>query len=307
MNGSPATGVTVEAIACDGSVLPADWPAAGITTLSTAEASGDNYLLLFVTGFGDGTTPGPAGSLTFASPANGAWYTPIVTQVKFSYPGYQPILLDCDQIYQAYAASLSNANPGVLRVNVNLENAEPPPPTALQSGDTKGIGFWRNKNGQALIKSLNRSPEWADPVTGDYPDNLGNWLAASFPWLYGEHSTSNLAGQPNEAVAKAYLRAFSARGPKVEAQMMAVALAVYVTDSDLAGNVGTGFGFNVSTTGTGAKSFNVKSKGKAIGLENNTSYTVMTLLQQADLQRQLGQFDAKAFNTIFAGINGAGD
>ena len=42
---------------------------------------------------------------------------------------------------------------------------------------TATIGFWHNKNGQALIKSLNGSSS---------STQLGNWLAATFPQVYGE-------------------------------------------------------------------------------------------------------------------------
>ena len=67
------------------------------------------------------------------------------------------------------------------------------------------------------------------------------------------------------------------------------------------------YGFNVSTTGTGAKLYNVGSYGTAIGLKNNTSYSVFFLLQQADLDKKNGTFDANAFNAIFDGINQLGD
>jgi len=46
----------------------------------------------------------------------------------------------------------------------------------VQSGQTATIGFWQNKNGQNLIKSLNG---------GATSTQLGNWLAATFPNMYG--------------------------------------------------------------------------------------------------------------------------
>ena len=92
------------------------------------------------------------------------------------------------------------------------------------------------------------------------------------------------------------------------AQVMGGALASYVTSSTLAGsNIAASYGFKVSASGTGAKAYNVGSDGTAIGLKNNTSYTVLQLLQQANLEMQLGTFNANAFNDVFDGINSKGD
>jgi hypothetical protein len=69
-------------------------------------------------------------------------------------------------------------------------------------------------------------------------------------------------------------------------------------------------GFNVSSTGTGAKTYNVGSNGSAIGLANNTSYTVSRLLQAANANCSGGTIAAGAFNAlnnIFDGINSSGD
>ena len=177
------------------------------------------------------------------------------------------------------------------------------PPTSgggtIGTGDTATIGFWQNKNGQALIKSLNG---------GSSSNALATWLATNFPYLYGANAgANNLTGKTNADVAALFLKLFKVTGQKTDAQVMAVALAVYVTDSDLAGSNAASYGFNVSTTGTGAKSFNVGSNGTAMGLTNNTSYTVFALLQQANLRKQAGTFNANAFNTVFDGINQGGD
>ena len=47
--------------------------------------------------------------------------------------------------------------------------------------------------------------------------------------------------------------------------------------------------------------------GSAIGLSNDTEYFVFSLLLQANLRKQSGAFDAKAFNFIFSDINESGD
>jgi hypothetical protein len=107
------------------------------------------------------------------------------------------------------------------------------------------IGFWHTKNGHALINSLNGGP----PAT-----NLANWLATNFPDLYGENSATDLTGKTNADVAALFQKDFAVTGMKTEAQILGAAVAVYVTDSDLAGSVAAKYGFNVSSPGTGARS-----------------------------------------------------
>lgn len=177
-----------------------------------------------------------------------------------------------------------------------------PPPTPenpVDVGDAATIGFWQNKNGQALIKSLNG---------GSNSTALGNWLATTFPNLFGAGAyVANTTGMTNTGVANLFKTVFAGDAPKVEAQTMAVALAVYVTDSDLAGMAAKKYGFDVSSTGTGGKTYNVGGLGSEIGLVDNTSYTVFALLQQANAQAGAGTFDRLAFNTIFSDINETGD
>ena len=169
----------------------------------------------------------------------------------------------------------------------------------LKAGDTATIGYWQNNNGQALINALNG---------GSSATQLANWLATNFPYLYGPNSSNNLTGKTNANVAALFITFFGASGQKTNAQMMAGALASYVTNANLAGStVAGGYGFNVSSTGTGAKTDNVSSDGTGAGLQNNTSYTVMQLLQQANKQTQQGSFNATAFNSIFSNINQTGD
>jgi SdrD B-like domain len=183
--------------------------------------------------------------------------------------------------------------------NAGLCEGAPPPENPLTSGDTATIGFWHNKNGQALINALNG---------GSNSTALATWLATNFPYLYGANAgANNLTGKNNRNVAAYDLNCFGVKGQKTDAQILGAALATYVTDSDLAGTVAAGYGFNVSSTGTGAKTYNIGSYGTAIGLSNNTSYSVFQLLQQANFMKQIGQFNANAFNSIFDGINSSGD
>src|SRR5207247_2343306 len=124
-------------------------------------------------------------------------------------------------------------------------------------GQTATIGFWQNKNGQALINALNG---------GSTSTQLGNWLAANFPNLYGAGAgANNLAGKTNAQVAAFYKTLFARTaktaaggGPaKMDAQVLATALAVYVTNQTLAGTTAAAYGFLVTENGVGTRTFNV--------------------------------------------------
>jgi hypothetical protein len=169
------------------------------------------------------------------------------------------------------------------------------PPSPVVHGDAATIGFWHNKNGQAVINSLNG---------GGSSTALTNWLASQFPALYG-----NLIGGNNATVAALFMTYFNVKGEKTNAQILAGALAAYATSTTLSGSnsLVAGFGFNQSPGGTGAKSYNVGANGAAVGLLNNQSYTVLQLLQQVNADSPLSAAADNAFNSIFDGINTTGD
>ncbi|MEJ7590078.1 MAG: PKD domain-containing protein [Planctomycetaceae bacterium] len=185
---------------------------------------------------------------------------------------------------------------------------------AIQQGETAGIGFWQNKNGQNLIIALNGSAS---------STQLGNWLAATFPKMYG-----SLAGQTNTQVAAYYKKAFALNGttspggpPKLDAQVMATALSVYVTKSSLAGNTASAYGFLVTTHGVGTGSVNVTNRGAAFGIADNSTITIMDLLLAVNSRAHDGLlFDVNSngslssaeislrvlANSLFDEINGLG-
>jgi hypothetical protein len=190
--------------------------------------------------------------------------------------------------------------------------------SGVGAGQTATIGFWQNSNGQALIRSLNGGPG---------STQLGSWLAATFSNLYGVHAgTNNLAGRTNAQVADLYTSLFartsSADGPpKVDAQVLAVALAVYVTNQDLAGTTAAAYGFRVTAGGVGNATFNVGSNGAAFGVANYTTMTVLDLLLAADARSRNGvlydldgsgtisgyERSLRALaNTVFAAVNQQG-
>src|SRR5437762_11100534 len=103
---------------------------------------------------------------------------------------------------------------------------------------------------------------------------------------------------------------------------MATALAVYVTNQALAGTTATAYGFQVTATGLGTRTFNVGSNGAAFGVANNSSLSVMDLLLAANARAHdgllydlngNGRIDGSEAgyrsmaNDLFAAINEAGD
>ncbi|MFN0010038.1 MAG: SdrD B-like domain-containing protein [Phycisphaerales bacterium] len=179
--------------------------------------------------------------------------------------------------------------------------------STLGAGSTATIGFWQNKNGQNLIKSLNGSSN---------AKNLGNWLASNFPNLFGSAAgtANNLSGKTNTQVASAFKSKFAISGMKIDAQVMAVALAVYATDTDLAGGTyAAAYGFSVSSSGTGAKTFSVGSAGSAIGVSNNSVMSIFDILKKASNVASGGTLFASnssnrsLLNNLFDAINQSGD
>ncbi len=196
-----------------------------------------------------------------------------------------------------------------LAVGVNAMNynygERPAATSAVHSGQTAGIGFWNNKNGQALIKALNG---------GGASTQLGNWLAATFPHMFGASSGSNnLAGKNNTYVASFFQSRFVVHGQKLDAQVLATALAVYVTDSTLdSTGVGAHYGFIVSGNGVSTATYKVGGNGAAFGVADNTVMTVMDLLLVADAQAVNGVLyngdtsKRDKANNVFSAINDAG-
>jgi hypothetical protein len=144
----------------------------------------------------------------------------------------------------------------------------------VQAGLAGSIGFWQSPNGQALINSFNG---------GSTSTALSAWLATNFANLYGAGAGANdLTGQTNAQVAAFYQSQFALGGTKVEAQVLATALNVYATTASLGGPAGTAYGFTVSATGLGARSYNVGADGAAFGVANGTTRNVYQLLRAVD-------------------------
>jgi hypothetical protein len=174
----------------------------------------------------------------------------------------------------------------------------------VQRGQSAGIGFWQNKNGQALINSFNGGPT---------STALSTWLAATLPNLYGTNAGShNLTGLTNAQVAGFYVSLFNQKGPKLDAQVLDTALDVYATTLSLGGTAAQAYGFDVTAYGLGASDYNVGANGAAFGVANDTTLTVLAPLKDADSLAVNGMLyngdltpRREALN-VFNGINSLG-
>lgn len=113
--------------------------------------------------------------------------------------------------------------------------------------------------------------------------------------------------------ATRFVTLFKQKGQKLDAQVLATAFAVYVTDSDLAGNNAAPYGFTVSSAGTGAATFSVGDSGAAFGVANDTRLTILQILTATNAQTIGGNlYNGSASlrnlaNTVYDGINQGGD
>lgn len=165
---------------------------------------------------------------------------------------------------------------------------------SVASGDTATIGFWQNKHGQALIRQGGAT--------------LADWLTNNFGNVFGD----TFIGGDGDDVASFYRdqlfrqKSQKSAGPaKADAQFMAVALATYFTSSNLAGNVASAYGFNVTDTGIGTKLVNIGDNGTAFSVSNGTDLTIMQLLLATD--NLTDQPDSLSGSARIYDLNGDGE
>ena len=169
-----------------------------------------------------------------------------------------------------------NNNTATVTTTVNQAQATP-----VQPGLTATIGFWHNQNGQALI---NKFGVTSTNLT------LGQWLATTFPNLYGgANGAPNLSSDTDAQVAAFYLTLFNTKGQKLDAQVLDTALDVFATTSSLGGSAAIPYGFTVNAFGLGAYSWNIGSSGAAFGVPNGTTLNVYQILQAANNSAVAGE------------------
>lgn len=205
--------------------------------------------------------------------------------------------------------------PGSLGDNYNFsEVAE----TGTDIGDnvTATIGFWRSQRGRSLIKSLNG---------GQNSTALGDWMAATFPNLYGSGAvydaqrgrdiSLDMTGRTNKEITQVFkylysrnFRTKAAGGPaRLDAQLMAVVFATYVTSSNLSGgNYAADYGFDVTDEGISAALVDVSHVLTAqqiadldIQVNSEGKASIQEILTSADDLTTLGLlFDSDASGDI---------
>jgi hypothetical protein len=132
--------------------------------------------------------------------------------------------------------------------------------------------------------------------------------------MFGTLSGSDdLAGESNANVASFFQSRFVQKDQKLDAQVLATALAVYVTNATLnPTRVGTQYGFTVGGDGVGTATVNVGSNGAAFGVADSTVMTVLDVLLAADAQAVNGVLyggdttKRNKANSVFSAINQAG-
>src|SRR5262249_40357651 len=98
-------------------------------------------------------------------------------------------------------------------------------------------------------------------------------------------------------VAAFYQTLYANSAKNLEVNALALALSMYVTNSNLAGSLGTTYGFAVSATGLGAATVNVGTSGPAFGFNDNVVVTGAELLSRTN---------ARAGTGILWDVNGNG-
>jgi hypothetical protein len=151
----------------------------------------------------------------------------------------------------------------------------------FQGGQTKTSGFWNDGNlGQELIRKFTKTAGG---------QALGQWLASTFPKLYGGmDGAPNLSTFSNSQVAAFYKGLFGQFNTnQLDAEVMALALYIFATTSTLGMGAGgttpaIAYGLQVDANGLGAYSYNIGFHGAAFGVPNFTVLNVYQIMLAAN-------------------------
>jgi regulation of enolase protein 1 (concanavalin A-like superfamily) len=214
-----------------------------------------------------------------------------------------------------------DANNNPVTASTSSEPVTITAPSPVSSDEFATIGFWQNRNGQAVIDSFNG---------GSTQTQLGNWLATNFPHLFGasnpyiSSALQSLPGKPttfagltNAQIASVYGATFGQNGgaKNTYLQAFAVALGMYADNPGLGYDATAAkYGFAPVTGGGGSLSFNLGNNGVAFSGLGSTP-TVLQILQAVDasFNPTTGLFfggdssKTTAANNVLNGINTAGD
>jgi hypothetical protein len=142
---------------------------------------------------------------------------------------------------------------------------------------TKTSSFWAGIVGQELLRRFGLTQGG---------QTLGQWLASTFPRLYGGVGGAiNLGSFTNSQIVIYYLGLFHQFNTNMlDAEVLSACLYEFATTLSLGGPVaGTApYGLAVSTFGIGAYSFNIGFNGAAFGMPNSTVLDIFQILQAAN-------------------------
>jgi hypothetical protein len=251
-----------------------------VATFTNADPYGGASSYTALITWGDGSTS--SGTIS----GTGSTLT-VTGSHTYAAAGSDPVSVQISHIHGYTTTATTGATATVTSLGVSV-----------QKGQSGGIGFWNNKNGQALLNSFNG---------GSTATALSAWLAGTFANMFG-----GLAGMTNAQVAAYYQTQFAQTGPKIGAEVLATALNVYATTSSLGGTAATAYGFKVDAYGLGASTYNVGVNGAAFGVANNTVLNVYQLLLAANAMAVNGVMYAANTSlvspaiSVFDGVNSTG-
>ena len=234
---------------------------------------------------------GETGSVTFTlvAPGGGSVDTETVTvrgNGTYTTPNGYTLTTGCTPIgtYQWDTTYSGDTNNNA--VSDNNDQAEQVVVTEpVSAGEFATIGFWRNKNGTGVIDSFNGS----STATA-----LGQWLATSFPNLFGsaKDPVGNLADTTNVQIASLYAGLPNNGVTNNDyIQAFAVALGIYADTSSLSGTstLATKNGFTVSSAGFGRR--DLQRRQQRCGLRCGEQHECRCFIDHADDQQQLQSDD----------------
>jgi hypothetical protein len=151
----------------------------------------------------------------------------------------------------------------------------------FQGSQTRTSGFWNDANsGQELIRKFTKTAGG---------QTLGQWLASSFPKLYGGmDGAANLSTFTNAQVGNFYKGLFTQYNTnQLDAEVMALALYIFATTSSLGMGAGgttpaTAYSLPVDANGLGAYSCSVGFHGVAFSVANNTVLDIFQIMLAAN-------------------------
>jgi hypothetical protein len=163
-------------------------------------------------------------------------------------------------------------------------------------------------------KAIRHAPRSRSGVVKATCLNDARPVSAALPHVFGAQAgNNNLTGKTNAYIAAPFQSDFLLKGVKLDAQLLATALSVYVTNATLdPTQVAAPYGFVVSGDGVGTAAVNVGSNGDAFGVANSSTMTVLDLLLATDAQAVNGVlYNGNATkrneaNTVYSAVNQAG-